>query len=148
MSDVEKWIAQLSSSKAGMRYEACEELRVAESLPEHAFKALELAINDPDPRVADASRRALTTHRPPTQEPALQSPASNPLPEGQKKRAGGCLIAFVVVAIVGVILLGSICSSSGKGDWTQWESCMATEESFARDWGLSTNRAACERFKP
>ena len=147
MGDVEKWIAQLTSSNSSIRYEACEELPVAQSLPEHALGALELATSDPDPQVADAAKRALTTHTPQTQEGAPQSAESTPLPK-QVKKPSGCLITIVLVAIAGIILLASICSSGGGGDWTRWENCMATEEAFARDWGLTTNRAACGRLKP
>ena len=59
MNQIEKSINNLSSPNKNTRYEACEELWVANSLPESAIKALEAVTDDPDPLVADAARRAL-----------------------------------------------------------------------------------------
>jgi hypothetical protein len=56
-------LERLKSPNKDTRYEACEELRVAESIPQEAFTALELAANDEDALVADAARRALLIHR-------------------------------------------------------------------------------------
>jgi predicted RNA-binding Zn-ribbon protein involved in translation (DUF1610 family) len=57
-------LERLKSPNKDTRYEACEELRVAESIPPEAIAALELAAKDEDALVADAARRALLTHRP------------------------------------------------------------------------------------
>ena len=65
MSDIDRYLARLRSPNKDARYEACEELRVAENIPPEAFTALELAAKDEDALVADAARRALLTHRPP-----------------------------------------------------------------------------------
>lgn len=65
MSDIGRHLERLKSPNKDTRYEACEELRVAESLSEEAFTALECAAKDEDALVADAARRALLTHRPP-----------------------------------------------------------------------------------
>ena len=65
MSDIGRQLERLKSPNKDTRYEACEELRVAESLSEEAFTALESAAKDEDALVADAARRALLTHRPP-----------------------------------------------------------------------------------
>ncbi len=50
MNQIEKAISDLSSANKNTRYEACEELRVAASLPESAITAMEAAANEPDPR--------------------------------------------------------------------------------------------------
>ncbi len=65
MSDIGIQLERLNSPNKDTRYEACEELRVAESLPQEAITALELPAKDQDTLVADAARRALLTHRPP-----------------------------------------------------------------------------------
>ena len=65
MNKLEKTISDLSSSNKNTRSEACEELRVADSLPESTITALEAATQDPDPLVADAARRALAIHKHP-----------------------------------------------------------------------------------
>lgn len=66
MSDIGMQLERLKSPNVYVRHEACEELRTAESLPEEAIRALEVAANDQDALVANAARRALLTHRPPT----------------------------------------------------------------------------------
>ena len=73
MNQIEKAINDLSSPDKNTRYEACEELRVADSLPESAVAALKTATYDPDPLVADAAKRALAIHRPP---PPTEKPPS------------------------------------------------------------------------
>ena len=75
MNKIEKTIGNLNSSNKNTRYEACEELSTAGSLPESAIIALESATNDPDPLVADASRGALAIHK-----PYLQQKNPSPFP--------------------------------------------------------------------
>ena len=60
--DFQKWILQLHSENPDKRYEACEELRVAESIPDEAISALHETTNDNNPDVADAAQRALAMH--------------------------------------------------------------------------------------
>jgi hypothetical protein len=62
MSDVQELIEKLQSPKASQRYDACEELRVASSIPAEALAALRVASQDSDPEVADAASRALAAH--------------------------------------------------------------------------------------
>ena len=64
MSDIQSLINMLQSNNPDKRYDACEELRVSPSLPPEALDALRLAINDENPDVADAARRALALHAP------------------------------------------------------------------------------------
>ena len=64
MNEIEKSISNLSSPDKNTRYEACEKLLVADSLPASAIMALETATHDPDPLVADAAIRALAIHKP------------------------------------------------------------------------------------
>ena len=49
----------LASTKQGVRFEACEELRLASESSEVVVAALEKALYDPDQGVADAAKRAL-----------------------------------------------------------------------------------------
>jgi hypothetical protein len=66
MTDFDKYLNMLKSPKVSVRYDACEELRVAtESSPEVIF-ALEEAAQDEDEYVAERARLALVAdvHRP------------------------------------------------------------------------------------
>ena len=77
MADISKFITQLDNPNWNKRYNACEELRVAEKLPEEALIALQKATNDPVPSVADAARSALLVHTDTNQDSAeIQSLAS------------------------------------------------------------------------
>ena len=59
MSNLNKYLKMLQSPKASVRYDACEELRVAtESSPE-TILALEEATHDKDGGVAERARQAL-----------------------------------------------------------------------------------------
>jgi len=59
---IEKQINGLQNPKISTRYDACESLRVATTIPPEAIKALQNAINDPNAEVADAANRALSIH--------------------------------------------------------------------------------------
>jgi hypothetical protein len=62
VAELDKLLLMLNSPKASTRFDACEELRVGESIPEDAVAALKALLEDTDPTVADAARRALVTH--------------------------------------------------------------------------------------
>ena len=59
---IQKLVSKLQSSKANVRYEACEYLRVAPSLPPEAIQALQTALTDPDKDVRESAQRALNVH--------------------------------------------------------------------------------------
>jgi hypothetical protein len=65
----------LESPKSSVRYDACEELRVASSLPDRAVASLQKTLGDPDQLVADAAMRALALHKP---DPPKVSPTPTP----------------------------------------------------------------------
>ena len=77
MANIPKLLQQLRSPNKNSRFDACEELRVAKSLPDAAILALEDITKDPDPLVADAAHRALQLHRP---LPAPGAPHSSAIP--------------------------------------------------------------------
>jgi len=62
MTDIDIYVEHLKSRYKITRYDACEELRVMSDLPEKAILALQETVNDPDPMVADAARRALAVY--------------------------------------------------------------------------------------
>ena len=64
MTNIQKLIEQLQNPNPNKRYDACEELRVSPSLPDNAINALRLTLQDDDPLVADAAKRALDLHAP------------------------------------------------------------------------------------
>jgi len=74
MPDIAKLVEKLQTGNRNARYEACEELRVADTITEEALQVLERASQDPDSGVADAARRALHTHRPPAPAPTPPPP--------------------------------------------------------------------------
>ncbi len=65
MNEIDRLIEQLHSPSRGKRYEACEYLRIAPSLPQLAMDALREATFDPEAEVAYAARHAIATHRGP-----------------------------------------------------------------------------------
>jgi len=113
MNQIEKAINDLSSPDKNTRYEACDELRVADSLPEPAITALEVATHDPDPLVADAARRALAIHKPPlpTESSHLSSQDRliNETPIGNKTASfslGAGIISVFLLLIPYILLIG------------------------------------------
>ena len=81
MDQIEKYVNNLSSPSKNTRYEVCETLRLADSLPESAITALEMVTNDPDPLVADIARQALAIHTP-TEDPPSSRNGESPNVEG------------------------------------------------------------------
>ncbi len=59
---ISRLIGQLKSPSKNKRYDACEDLRVTDYLPEKALKALEETTHDSDRDVAEAARDAFTFH--------------------------------------------------------------------------------------
>jgi len=117
--EIGKLIKMLHSPKANIRYDACEELRVASAITPEAIEALQNAINDPDASVAESAQSALNVHLPP--EPTSNDSKENqyasndnpkqPQPQSQQGKAEpstlGCLLTFVI-AIGASILAGVI----------------------------------------
>jgi hypothetical protein len=98
MAEIERLLRDLNSKKPATRYDACETLRVAASIPTSAIDALRLATSDPDPNVADAASRALRVHDPtPTPSPPQQvsMDTSSPKTTGATS-AIGCFVAFAL----------------------------------------------------
>jgi len=62
MSDIQNLLKMLQSNNPNTRYDACEQLRVASSIPEDALAALRNATHDANADVADAAARALAMH--------------------------------------------------------------------------------------
>jgi uncharacterized protein YbjQ (UPF0145 family) len=59
MSTFDKFLQMLNSPNASTRYDACEQLRIANESSEQIVIALEKSLEDKDPDVADAAMRAL-----------------------------------------------------------------------------------------
>ncbi len=76
MDNISRLIEQLHSPRQSQRYEACEWLRVAPSLPQEAIDALEQATHDPDPEVAEDARRAIAIHAEPDTQILPTAPLS------------------------------------------------------------------------
>jgi hypothetical protein len=78
MADIDRLLQMLRSNNGTTRYDACEELRMASSIPPEAIAALEATARDPGLIVADAAQRALAAHRPvaPQPKPATSTDAA------------------------------------------------------------------------
>jgi hypothetical protein len=95
MAEIEKLIQNLKSASANVRYEACEELRVSQSIPDEAIQALQVALTDPNPDVVDAATRALNAH-----QQDFTSPLPEEIPIQMKKDT------IIVIALLLLILGG------------------------------------------
>jgi hypothetical protein len=65
MDNISTQLERLKSRNKNTRYDACEILRVASSIPQEAVDALRLATQDPDRLVAEAAMNAIATHTQP-----------------------------------------------------------------------------------
>jgi hypothetical protein len=105
MSEIQNLIEMLQSNNPNQRYDACEELRVSrQHLPQEAIDALNAAMNDSNPDVADAAQRALALHAPKltpdvvkmeNQEETIDKSPSN-VNWLLVKVAGGSIISIIV----------------------------------------------------
>ncbi len=59
MTDLDKYIQMLSSPKAGLRYDACERLRISKESSVEAVLALLITCEDTDKEVAERAEKAL-----------------------------------------------------------------------------------------
>ncbi len=105
MDGIRRLVEQLHSPNKDKRYEACEWLRVAPSLPQTALDALEQATHDADPLVADSARRAVALHTEPVVlTPSLAMSGASTAPAmpfwGQPfiTAPGAALFAYAVIA--------------------------------------------------
>jgi hypothetical protein len=85
MYDIPALLRMLKDTNPDKRYEACELLRVAPSIPAEAMAALFESTHDSNLEVADAAKRALAIHSPQTKQSDLEvspppsyTPPSNP----------------------------------------------------------------------
>ncbi len=90
-------IEQLQSPNKDRRYEACEHLRDAPSLPDAALKALRQATHDPDPEVAQAAIHALAVQMAP---PTQVSPAAPRIEPSERDINLACVAAVVCYTVV------------------------------------------------
>jgi len=77
-ASMDRLVKMLQSNNPNVRYEACEELRVAPSIPKEALAALRKATQDSDPNVVDAATRAVALHTAQTEERMTQENAPTP----------------------------------------------------------------------
>jgi hypothetical protein len=106
-------ISKVQSPKSAARYEACEDLRVAKTLSVDANRALQTALYDPDPSVAEAAKRALEGHlhhEPSHQDANGTTAAGGPLPFGF-----GSLIA-IAASLVFMMIPFSLHLLTGYGE--------------------------------
>ena len=61
MADIEKLIQDLQSDDLEIKYNACKQLEIEPHLTKEAIEALRVAFHDPDPLIAVAANRALSS---------------------------------------------------------------------------------------
>ncbi len=146
MDDIQIQLERLKSSDKNTRFDACEMLRVADSLTPEALDALRVATDDPDRLVAEAARDALSVHtQPPAAIPMLEVGAVRPKgfwdSPGKKLWAVGLLFAaaFVVLSawrsthwgssagLLDLIIFPGWCYpiALAQGDYVGWEAPIA-----------------------
>jgi len=106
-------ISKLQSPKAAARYEASEDLRVAKTLSPDANRALQTALYDPDPSVAEAAKRALQVHL--HDEPSDQHANGRTSPGGPLPFGIGSLIA-IAASLVFIVIPFSLHLLTGYGE--------------------------------
>jgi hypothetical protein len=100
-------VEELKSPDTNKRYEACESLRVAASIPQEALDALHEAAQDAERRVADAAKKAIRVHTKSMLAPPADSVTSQP-PLGfwgsWRKKLLAVLLLVVVSCVVTAVL--------------------------------------------
>jgi len=156
MSDIQNLIKMLQSNNPNMRYEACEELRVShEPLPQDAIDALNSAMNDANPDVADAAQRALALHAPKLSPDVVKMEAHeeniNEPPSNVNwllvKLGSGAFISIIVTIVAGGYFERGCTNSNYMGNlffifivsWVSWlgiSSLVRGKSSFAHFGGM------------
>jgi len=116
--DVTRQLERLRSANRNTRYGACEELRVAATIPEEAIAALRHACNDLDPSVSDAATRALSVHTPSTTTEAATSADTPTSPSLESEDAGRLLrnLALASTLTIGIPLVSILGMSALSGE--------------------------------
>jgi len=112
MDTISLQIRRLKSPDKNRRYDACEELRVADRITPAALEALCVAMSDPDPLVAEAARHAVaahsdpvpkTSHKPIAAPPAMPDwdlPRWRPTPRNVLATIGFILASYLFIRAV------------------------------------------------
>ena len=126
MPDIDMLLVMLESSDSSVRYDACEQLRVASSIPDRAISSLENTLRDPDELVADAARRALALHKP---EPMGDTEGQDrdleeETTEGKGRSIGrtigcGVLVMILVLACLALLPIAFLMILQNAG-WMPW----------------------------
>jgi hypothetical protein len=115
MADIDKLIEMLQSPKASRRFDACEELRVAPSLPPPAISALEQATNDPDRLVRESAARALAV-----QEPSFEPPPRTASTAAHESRLKGSKSIGPALILAG-LAIPALCLLEVRTDAQAWQ---------------------------
>ncbi len=117
----EKLINMLQSPKAGIRYEACNNLCAAPEITSEAIKALQIALNDPDTRVAGEAKRALNIHlptnTPPNKETMIVKDAPTYFSGSKNNGVATALRVIAWITYVGGFIAGLILGNIVTGNY-------------------------------
>lgn len=117
MDKISRLIEQLRSPNKNRRYEACEWLRVAPTIPKAALDALEQVSHDPDFLVAEAATLAIASHRQPDgslrAEPSPGPGTANDSPNATAAAFGFGLVALGAIMVVTAAFLAAMGIGSG-----------------------------------
>lgn len=95
MSNIESQIQRLKSPNKNTRYDACEMLRVAASIPPEALDALRAATYDSDRLVAEAAQDALVAHLEPAPAMLVQTRRESGFWENPWKKLPAVALLFL-----------------------------------------------------
>jgi hypothetical protein len=121
MENISTQLERLKSPNKNTRFDACEMLRVAPSIPQEAVDALRMAAQDPDRLVAEAARDAIAVHTQPLSIIFVgRSPASAPVgfwDNPSKKLLAVALLflaTFLAVSWLNLLRWGNL---QGESQW-------------------------------
>ncbi len=136
MDKIARLLQQLESPKKDQRYEACEWLRAAPSLPPEAIAALEAHTNDPDKEVAERARAAIAVHT------ASDGPAIPQLPGAAKSDLRNQNLGAIVAVLVFTPLMLFASLASGDAEWISVQMCWCSLAPVAAALGWAAVAAA------
>ena len=104
MDNISTQLARLKSPNKNTRFDACEMLRVAPSIPQEALDALRLATQDADHLVAEAARDAIAIHTQPISTIFITRTAAS-VPTGFWDNPSKKLLAVAALFLVTILAI-------------------------------------------
>ena len=121
MDNISTQLERLKSPNKDTRFDACEMLRIAPSIPQEAVDALRLATQDPDRLVADAATDAIAVHTQPLSAFFVgQSSASAPTGFWDNPSKKLPAVAALLLATILVVAWLNFLRYGNLQGWSEW----------------------------